>query len=118
MVPADASGQFYLPGAINRWPVLFLIDTGSTGNVALNRQLAAQLGLKVPRGGWKHRYKSANGIGKSAGVCLAEVNVAGLVWANLNAEILFNSSGPPLLGMACLRYMHLTLANGAARLSW
>jgi aspartyl protease family protein len=118
VVPIDPWGQFYLPGSINGEPVLFLIDTGCSGNVSIGRSYAKRLGLTVPRDGWTSRYESCNGIGKSAGVILEQVTVAGLTWRNLHATILYGDTGSPLLGTGCLRFLHLAMSDGTVRLSW
>lgn len=48
VIPRQSDGHFYVPGEVNRVPVLFLVDTGASA-VSVSEDLARQAGLPAGR---------------------------------------------------------------------
>lgn len=101
--------QYVAAGRINDTRVEFLIDTGAV-DIAMPYQVAQTLGLSLSPGGIS---KTGNGNVRTWFARLDQVDVGGLVVADLNATVLPNMQGDQvLLGMAYLRHMEMILRGG------
>jgi aspartyl protease family protein len=102
---ADARGHFAAMGAINGFPITFLVDTGAT-TIAINADEARRLGLD-------YRAGQATGVGTAAGVIPAwrvtfnTVKVGGIVLNQVEGMVLESGLSTPLLGMSFLNRMEM-----------
>lgn len=98
---AGANGFFRAQGAINDFPVTFLVDTGAN-IIAMNVALARRIGLDYSIGD-VNLAKTASGFTRAYHVQLDKVAVGDIVLRNVDADII---DGPqpdtPLLGMSFL----------------
>lgn len=106
---ADSKGQYRAPGAINGYPVSFVIDTGAT-YVSLPDALAVELSL--PREA-KSFALTANGRVPVDLTQLEEVRLGGLSMNDVPAMIVPDlDSRIVLLGMSFLKHLELQQSSG------
>jgi len=102
MVPADASGHYFVKVAINGTQVRMMIDTGATG-VVLSREDARRAGINPQPSDFTAQTSTANGIVSVAPTVLKEVVVGEIlvrdVPAIVHPDTRFQGS---LLGMSFL----------------
>ena len=102
---ADARGHFAAAGALNGYPMTFLVDTGAT-DIAISAAEAKRIGLD---------YKAGQpvGVGTAAGVVPAwrvtfnTVKVGGISINQVDGMVVETGLGVPLLGMSFLNRMEM-----------
>ena len=102
---ADARGHFASAGALNGYPMTFLVDTGAT-DIAISAAEAKRIGLD---------YKAGRpvGVGTAAGVVPAwrvtfnTVKVGGISVNQVDGMVVETGLGVPLLGMSFLNRMEM-----------
>lgn len=103
---ADPQGFFFADGAINGYPVRFLVDTGAT-TVAVSGDLARRIGIKVSDGqSWI--ANTAGGMARMVRVKLDRVTVGDIELRDVDAGVILGSHpDTPLLGMSFLGKMDM-----------
>lgn len=102
---ADARGHYVAMGALNGFPVTFLVDTGAT-SITINADDARRIGLDFRAG-------QAAGVGTAAGVVPAwhvtfnTVKVGGIVLNQVDGMVVESGLDVPLLGMSFLNRMDM-----------
>jgi len=102
---ADARGHFAAMGAINGYPMTFLVDTGAT-TIAISAAEARRIGLD-------YRSGQAVGVGTAAGVVPAwrvtfnTVKVGGISVNQVDGMVVEAGLTVPLLGMSFLNRMEM-----------
>lgn len=98
---ADSRGSFYADGAINGYPVRFLVDTGAT-TVAISSDLARRIGIELAEGKpWV--ANTAGGMARMVRITLDSVSVGDIAVRNVDAGVILGSHPTtPLLGMSFL----------------
>ncbi|RMX02739.1 TIGR02281 family clan AA aspartic protease [Allofranklinella schreckenbergeri] len=128
-LPRQRDGHFYVEGAINRTPVIFMIDTGAS-LVAISEATARAAGLEggAPRtfataGGTRQgRVQRADAIslGAPGGFVLRDIEVGiGLEMGSSGRQRQKGQRGQTshaLLGQNVLRHFHITIAGDTMRL--
>ncbi len=102
---ADARGHFAAAGALNGYPMTFLVDTGATA-IAISAVEARRIGLD---------YRSGQGVnvGTAAGVVPAwrvkfnTVKVGGISVNQVDGMVVESGLSVPLLGMSFLNRMEM-----------
>lgn len=98
-------GHYVATGAINRQPVVFMLDTGATG-VAIPQNIAQQLKLQPGRA---VRTQTANGVATSYAVTLSLVGLGDIELKNVRASIAPGlQTEQVLLGMSFLKHIEFT----------
>jgi len=107
VIPRQPDGHFYVPGEVNRIPVLFLVDTGASA-VSVSEALAQQAGLPP---GQPITLRTANG--ERAGQRITGVPVKVGPIALHDVTVVSGLAGLPtqqaLLGQSFLRQMDVQL---------
>ena len=102
---ADARGHFVAAGALNGYPMTFLVDTGAT-TIAISAAEARRIGLNYKSG-------QAVSVGTAAGVVPAwrvtfnTVKVGGISLNQVDGMVLDAGLEVPLLGMSFLNRMEM-----------
>ncbi|MFH1818687.1 MAG: TIGR02281 family clan AA aspartic protease [Pseudomonadota bacterium] len=102
---ADARGHFAAAGALNGYPMTFLVDTGATA-IAISAAEAKRIGLD-------YRSGQAIGVGTAAGVVPAwrvkfnTVKVGGISVNQVDGMVVETGLNVPLLGMSFLNRMEM-----------
>ena len=98
---ADPRGFFYADGAINGYPVRFLVDTGAT-TVAISSDLARRIGIELSDGQpWV--ANTAGGMARMVRITLDRVSVGDIAVRDVDAGVIIGSHPTtPLLGMSFL----------------
>lgn len=102
---ADARGHFAAAGALNGYPMTFLVDTGATA-IAISAAEARRIGLD-------YRSGQAVGVGTAAGVVPAwrvkfnTVKVGGISVNQVDGMVVETGLNMPLLGMSFLNRMEM-----------
>ncbi len=98
---AGPRGFFYANGAINGYPVRFLVDTGAT-IIAIDRKLARRIGLQYSTA-QQDLAQTAGGATPMVATKLGEVRVGDITLHDIEAGIMVASElDTPLLGMSFL----------------
>ena len=113
---ADRYGQFWIDGTANGTAFRFLADTGAS-EVVFDIRDARRLGLDVNRLRWDGRSSTANGIVRTASARLARLSIGPFTAVDVPVSINEGELGEPLLGMAFLRRMNVSMSNGMLTLS-
>lgn len=100
-VVRGADGHYWAEAEIDGRAVRVLVDTGATV-VALTRQDAQRLGLKVTSADFNRAVQTASGEAKAASVTLASVSVAGATVRKVEALVVEEGLSHSLLGMSYL----------------
>nr|WP_315050786.1 TIGR02281 family clan AA aspartic protease [uncultured Brevundimonas sp.] len=100
-VVRGADGHYWAEAEIDGRAVRVLVDTGATV-VALTRQDAQRLGLKVTPDDFNRAVQTASGEAKAASVTLASVSVAGATVRKVEALVVEEGLAHSLLGMSYL----------------
>ncbi len=101
-IQADRSGLYFTEGMINGKNVRFLVDTGAAF-IAMNRDHAKSLGLRIPHDASPSEVKTASGYASIVSITLEEVRVGNIVLKNVEAGITDNEHPDViLLGMSFL----------------
>lgn len=102
---ADARGHFAAAGALNGYPMTFLVDTGAT-SIAINTAEAKRMGLDYKAG-------QAVGVSTAAGVVPAwrvkfnTVKVGSITANQVDGMVVESGLNVPLLGMSFLNRMEM-----------
>lgn len=112
---AGPHGFFYANGAINGYPVRFLVDTGAT-IIAIDHELARRIGLDYSNAqqGLAH---TAGGSAPMVATKLSEVSVGGITLRDVEAGIMVASDlDTPLLGMSFLGQLDMVRTDNQMEL--
>ncbi|WP_296771272.1 TIGR02281 family clan AA aspartic protease [Thiobacillus sp.] len=102
---ADARGHFAAAGALNGYPMTFLVDTGATA-IAISAAEAKRIGID-------YRLGQPVGVGTAAGVVPAwrvkfnTVKVGGISVNQVDGMVVETGLNVPLLGMSFLNRMEM-----------
>lgn len=102
---ADARGHFAAAGALNGYPMTFLVDTGATA-IAISAAEAKRIGID-------YRSGQPVGVGTAAGVVPAwrvkfnTVKVGGISVNQVDGMVVETGLNVPLLGMSFLNRMEM-----------
>lgn len=102
---ADARGHFAANGALNGYPITFLVDTGATA-VAIGAAEARRLGLDY-RSGAAARVSTAAGVVPAWRVTFNTVKVGGISVNQVEGLVVESGLDVPLLGMSFLNRMDM-----------
>ncbi|NOZ54049.1 MAG: TIGR02281 family clan AA aspartic protease [Gammaproteobacteria bacterium] len=101
----NRNGHYVTSGAINSYPVVFMIDTGAS-DISIPYRVADKIGLK--RGAQKI-YRTANGPALNYSTQLAKVGIGDIELENVRASINPNVEGTDiLLGMTFLKHLEFS----------
>jgi clan AA aspartic protease (TIGR02281 family) len=115
---ADASGHFYIDGAINGVPMRFLVDTGATF-VTLSPSDAAAAGIAVQNLSFDEATTTANGVAHTARTTLRSVRLGQLEIADVTAAVIEQPMPMSLLGMSFLsRVDGYSIRDGVLTIEW
>ncbi len=103
VIQLDRSGHYLAEGAINGWPVTFLIDTGAT-DVALPESVARALGVDF---GPQVMVMTAAGAVSAWRTRLDSVSIGTITLTNVRATITRGPMEEVLLGMSFLKHFSL-----------
>ena len=106
-------GHYFSSGAVNGFPVVFMVDTGAT-TVSISSVIASRAGIHncVPR-----TFLTANGNVNACMAIVPEVSFGGFRLTDIEVAIMPNMSGDALLGMNVLRKFHIEQIGEAMRIS-
>ncbi len=102
---ADSRGHFAAMGALNGFPVTFLVDTGAT-TIAINASEARRIGLDY-RAGQATGVNTAGGVVPAWHVKFNTVKVGGIVLNQVDGMVVESGLSVPLLGMSFLNRMEM-----------
>lgn len=116
-ISLNERSQYKTGGSINGQPVTFLVDTGATV-VALNRNIARQLGIQFRLVGERAGVVTASGTAPSYRILLDQVKVGEISLSNVEAMVV-DSDFPvsPLLGMSFLGRLDIREEDGVMYLT-
>lgn len=100
-VVRSADGHYWAQADIDGRAVKVLVDTGASV-VALTREDAARLGLKLTPADFDAEVMTASGVARAAPVTLDRVAVAGAVVSDVEALVVEQGLTHSLLGMSYL----------------
>lgn len=106
-------GHYFSSGAVNGFPVVFMVDTGAT-TVSISSAIASRAGIQncVQR-----PVSTANGNVNACMATVPEVSFGGFRLTNVEVNIMPNMLGDALLGMNVLRNFHIEQIGEAMRIS-
>lgn len=108
-IPRSRDGHFYIHGAVNGKPILFLVDTGASG-VVVSDAFARRAGLEA---GEPTTFNTANG--KLAGRTVRGVPVAAgplsVSALNVGVGLIGADADRGLLGQSFLRKFRMTMSE-------
>jgi aspartyl protease family protein len=103
VIPMDERGHFQTDFKLNGRKINALIDTGAT-YVALNKTMAARIGLKVTPQDMKFKVSTANGQAAAAAVMINEIVIGKIRVNNVPALVLEDKAlDGMLMGMSFLK---------------
>lgn len=103
-VPRSGNGHFYLPGSVNKSPVVFLVDTGASMTV-ISSSLAVRAGITQCT---KREFLTAMGIDRDACVArVARLEFGTFYMLDVEVGISKNLTGEALLGMSALKNLRM-----------
>ncbi|HEY3433872.1 MAG TPA: TIGR02281 family clan AA aspartic protease [Rhodocyclaceae bacterium] len=102
-IPRSRDGHYYLKGAINGQPLIFMVDTGAS-SVAVSTEFARQ--AKLPQG-YPLNFSTANGTTRGELVSGQAVEAGGLTVSNIDVGVGIRMEKPDmaLLGQSFLRHV-------------
>jgi aspartyl protease family protein len=106
------SGHYFVDGAINGKPLVFVVDTGASV-VSLPRNEASAAGIAC---GKTALMETANGRTEACTSVIPELRFGHFLLKNVESMIVPNLS-QPLLGMNILRHFKIAQDNGEMRIS-
>lgn len=112
---ADHYGQFWIDGTANGVAFRFLADTGAS-EIVFGKRDARRLGLDNALR-WDGRASTANGITRTASARLTRLTVGPFTLADVPVSINEGDLAEPLLGMAFLRRLNVSIQSGTLTLS-
>jgi aspartyl protease family protein len=101
-VQARDDGHFWVRGAINDEPVLFLVDTGASG-IVLTASAAARVGIDPATLSFDEIARTANGEVRGASTTVDMLEVGPIVRSDVRVSITQGELDTNLLGMSFLR---------------
>ncbi len=105
VLTADASGNYFIQGRINDYPVEFLVDTGAS-LVAIPQQIADKLKIS---GRYPISLSTANGITTGSLTRLEQISFGAFTLYDIKAVIIPNRNDDTvLLGMNVLSHFNIT----------
>jgi len=108
----NSSGHYFVDGAVNDKPLVFVIDTGASV-VSLPNVLASAAGIHCKD---KALMETANGITEACTAVIPELKFGNFVVKDAESMIVPNLS-QPLLGMNVLQHYKIAQDNGELRIS-
>ncbi|WP_144393034.1 retropepsin-like aspartic protease family protein [Pleionea sediminis] len=101
----NRQGHYVVSGTINRFPVVFLVDTGASG-ISIPEAVANQIGLRKGR---QYSTYTANGIGVGYQTNIDSLSIGEIQLGPMPAGINPNMpSNQILLGMTVLKQLEFT----------
>jgi aspartyl protease family protein len=113
---ADPYGQFWIAGRANGAAFRFLADTGA-GGIVFDKRDAARLGINTKGLVWDGLSSTANGIVRTASARIGRLDIGPFSFTDVPIEIDDGELAEPLLGMAFLRRLKVSIGNGMMTLS-
>ena len=106
-------GHYFSGGAVNGFPVVFMVDTGAT-NVAISSNTASRAGITscVAR-----TFSTANGSVQGCKAIVENIVFGTFRLSNVEVAIMPNMQGEALLGMNVLKGFHIEQAHGVLTVS-
>lgn len=86
-IAPDTGGMYFVSGAINGYPVRFLVDTGAT-LVAMNKSTAKRLGINYMLDGEEGLSQTASGYVKTYLVKLSRVTVGEITLTDVEGAVI------------------------------
>jgi len=108
---ARSDGHFWVRGAIDGEPVLFLIDTGATG-IVLTREAARRVGVDPARLTFDRVARTANGPVRGASVRVGTLEIGPIVRSGVTVDVTEGALDTNLLGMSFLRTLSAWRVEG------
>lgn len=99
---ARDDGHFWVRGAINDEPVLFLVDTGASG-IVLTSDAAERIGIDVSTLTFDQAARTANGTVRGAGTRVAKLEIGPIIRSDMPVSVTEGELDTNLLGMSFLR---------------
>jgi len=106
LIPRSRDGHFYVQGAINSYPVKFLVDTGASV-VAISEEIAQRANLPT---GKPASFSTAAGIVKGEMVYDQTIDVGGIIVSGLQVSVGLHGD-IALLGQNFLRNIDVIQTN-------
>ncbi|MGE0280202.1 MAG: TIGR02281 family clan AA aspartic protease [Rhizobiaceae bacterium] len=113
---ADHYGQFWIDGTADGVAFRFLADTGAS-EIVFGKRDARRLGLDIKALRWDGRASTANGIVRTASARLTRLTVGPFTLTDVPVSINEGELAEPLLGMAFLRRLNVSIQSGTLTLS-
>ena len=111
-VPRSPDGHYYLTLDVNDTPVRFVVDTGASSIVLLERDAEAA-GIDLTRLRYTGTAMTANGTVRTARVVLDEIGLPGMEDSRVTAFVNEGEMAESLLGMSYLqRFDRLEISGG------
>ena len=101
VVYRSPNGMFYATVAVNGRPARFLVDTGAS-MIVLSRTDAAEMGIDVTAGSRESAVRGVGGHARVTMVKLDSIELAGRRMRDVEAAIVDEGVGAPLLGQNVL----------------
>jgi clan AA aspartic protease (TIGR02281 family) len=121
-IAADSWHQCYAEGWLTgpngrerKFP--FLLDSGDSDKLTVNRRQAAELGFDVPAMSFDQKRETANGFGKAAIIEVAQFRLGGYRVTNVDAEVDYNGIGSPIIGAGLLKVLEFHLGETSCSLT-
>ncbi len=109
---ADASGHYFVDGAVNARPVRFVVDTGATA-VALSAETAKRIGVMPAASAFTGASRTANGTVAVAPIRLREIRIGTLSVSGVDAVVMPEGAlSVDLLGMSFLSRLSAIKVSG------
>jgi aspartyl protease family protein len=112
VIPASRNGHYYVEGAVNGVPLVFMIDTGAT-YVSVDAQFARRAGLPEGIPGY---FNTANGAVEGRVVKNQTVKADAFEVSGLSVAVMPARGADGLLGQNFLRRFEVSQAGGTMRL--
>ena len=101
-VRARDDGHFWVRGAIDGEPLLFLVDTGAT-DIMLTAEAARRVGIDVDALSFDRVARTANGVVRGAGTRVRQLEIGPIVRSDVPVSVTEGALDTNLLGMQFLR---------------
>lgn len=111
VIERSPNGMFYATVAVNGRPTRFLVDTGAS-TIVLARRDAAALGIELSETAASRSVQTVGGKAQVAIVKLDTVELAGRTLAGVEAAVVEEGVGAPLLGQSALAHLDLLTIRG------
>jgi len=112
VIPASRNGHYYIQGAVNGIPILFMVDTGAT-YVSVDAAFAARAGLPQGLPGY---FNTANGSVEGRVVKGQTVRIDAFEVSGLSIAVMPARDEDGLLGQNFLRQFDVLQSGGSMRL--